>query len=260
MWKYAIGLLVAVVIAIVYIKMMKNEGFIASFDQRQLRFQQDRWKDAKLVMVQNVDTSWCLTYVPDVGILRLQPKDVSNRNQYWLYNKQGNLMQPQEQLCISYPGINNVSPIVNICDGNPGQQFIYANGKLINLTGLPYTAMDDPKIIDKQKMRCYSYYPTEGNFGWMRTAIVDCSSDSKQAWRLIEMNIQDYNAAKDKGFNPYIITQSNNARDLMPNHLILPFNTEKWNSPEIVRPYFKSPDLGSMNYYGRYEAKGTANL
>jgi len=232
-----------------------RESFHPDFPFRQRRGTNKIWQDAKVVMIQNVHNKMCITYIPDTGIIRLEPMNKSNKYQYWIYSKDGYIMQPHTEFCISYPtttGTGNdgsyVNPIINICSEYAGQVFFYdkKSKKLINRTQMPYYTVHRRKLLGRQKMRCLSWYPTIGGrgpraLGNRRIAIVDCvPNDTKQEWNILEMTIMEFENAKTESYLGYTtLTGSNNPRYSYYTHGNIPFNTE-WKYETVQpRPYFK---------------------
>lgn len=243
------------ILGLLYLIYEKTEYFHPDFSFRQRRGTNKIWEDAKVVMIQNIMTNSCITYIPDTGIIRLEPMNQNNPYQYWIYSKDGYIMQPHTEFCISYPtttGTGNdgsyVNPIINICSEYAGQVFIYdkPTKKLINRTQMPYYTMDRKQLLDQQQMRCLTWYPTIGGrgprrLGVDRIAIVPCvKDDPKQQWNIIEMSIMAFENAKTKDYVGYTkITGYNNPRySFYDGNLDIPFNSELAYDSARPRPYF----------------------
>jgi hypothetical protein len=262
----------------------KKEKFVNDFVIRQSLSTNRIWKNAKLVMIRNVYTGMAITAIPRMSTIRLEPLDRLNQYQYFIMSPEGYFMTPFTQLCISYPSPSgtgndglNVSPILNICSQYGGQQFIYEpkSKHIINIIGMPYTAINRKRLIGKQQKRCLTYYPVIGrgpsrrvdgklnrcnlkdpsektpliSQGKKRIAIVDTDFDiphEYKQWDIILVSENDLLTAQGQGYDGYTkITASNNNRDYYRTRDPLQFNTEKWKYDSLIRPYFDGKTLYS---------------
>ena len=231
--KHIILLITVVIIAVVVYIYNKREDFIGTFGNfgNQLTYRgQGVWKDAKVVRIINDQTGMCLTYQP-VGMVRLAKSDINNRYQYWIYSRDGYILQPGTDTCLSYHSVVDDSvndglyhnPILNICTQSAGQRFYYdkKSKKLINMIGWPYSAIRNIKRLEKMKMRCLTHYPIAGgprNLGFAKVVIAPCKKgDKAQEWTIQEMTVGQARAAQEAVYSGYTyITASNDLRNLYP--------------------------------------------
>lgn len=232
--KGIIILLVVVIIIAIFIYFYKrNDSFVGTFGNfgNNLTYRgQGVWKDAKIVRIINDQTGMCLTYQP-IGMVRLSVSDINNRYQYWIYSRDGYILQPDTNMCLSYHSAIDDSvkdglyenPIVNICTQSPGQKFYYdpESKKLINMIGWPYSAVRNIKRLSKLRMRCLTHYPIEGgprNLGYKKVVIAPCKeNDPAQRWTIQEMTVGQARTAQEAIYGGGIyITAANDVRNWYP--------------------------------------------
>lgn len=244
--EIVIGVAAFLVIVLIICVTKNKESFVGTFGNfgNALTYRgQDIWKNAKLVMIQNDATGMCLTYEP-VGMVRLEPTNLANKYQYWIYSPYGYILQPETDTCLSYHSAVDDSvkdglyrnPIVNICTQSAGQRFYYdpVTKKLINLTGWPYSAVRNIKRESRLKMRCLTYYPIAGGprcLGCKKVVISPCKEgDHNQKWTIREMTVEQARAAQKAVYGGYTeIVASNDSRNLYPlGNKIKAYNLNPW--------------------------------
>jgi len=294
------GIVIVIVLALIIVVGITvynryNESFRADFPLRESKGTNKIWNNARVVMLRNKYTGMALTQIPRMNTVRLQGFDKLNPHQYWIYSSEGYLMNPQTQMCLSFSNPSawgndglNASPSINICSQYGGEMFIYdpKTKKIINVIGMPYTAIGQKLRLSKQKRRCLSYFPRVSGpnrvipssglnpknlknpkdltqsigLGNQSVAVIECDSDYNNEymqWDIIPMTIENFENAQSNSKNfgsiSYSkITPSNNDRDYYPTDKPLQFNTEKWKSNKMVRPYFNAQKTYS-NLPGTYK-------
>ena len=214
----------------------KGENFEMNFDQKYKSLTYKKWQKARLVRLKEKQTGLFLTYVYNTGWLRLMPNNSMNMNQYWLWSKDGALMQPDKKVCLDYI-MNDQVPEVTICDDSPSQQFVLLrDGRLVNITELPYYTVHRKDFIAKQKMRCLGGRDTNRGY---RIPIIDECSQVKSRWEIVNARAEDYvNAVEKSGY-----------RDLATPETELRNYTGVDTNPYLLRSVYQ-------NFYSTYPSRG----
>ena len=192
------------------------------------------WEDVKLVMIKELTTGFYLTYF-DTGLLRLEPVNFKNANQYFLYSKEGYIKIPKEGVC-AYKVAQGSPMGVTICDASPSQQFvIQPDGRLIALTQMPYTAVDNTKLLEKQKMTCVDARPARNRAiqggAVMLPTVVDCEL-AKSRWEIIEISPETYINYIDNAWKEPLAEPETPLRKYSGTHdLMMDWQRKKYSQP-----------------------------
>ena len=237
-----IAVVLLLIIGLGYILYNKyNESFRADFPLRESLATNRKWNNAKVVIFQNVYTGMALTNIRSMNVPRLEPLNILNPNQYWIYSSSGAIMQPSTGMCLSFSNPSgstsgnsglNASPSINICSNYGGEMFIYdpKTKRIINVTGMPYYTVGRKRLLSKIKRKCLSYYPVVGGpnreisrtgmnlknlknskdltqsmgLGFQSVAVIECDADYNNEymqWNIIPMSMPALKNARNNAQN-----------------------------------------------------------
>jgi hypothetical protein len=176
-------IVVGIAIAIWYFYKQKkgSESFKSSFVQEYSDANTQRMNSAQFVQIEEINSGMFLTF--NNGRIQLHPLDRMNANQYWLYFPDGTIMSSKDQLCLTWTGYD-FPPGPEVCTKTAGQRFyLQEDGRIVNLTSLPYTDHDRPDRIAEQKKRCLSAQNAT-NDNKIRVPIVTECAKATSRWKI----------------------------------------------------------------------------
>lgn len=176
-----IVIIIAIAIGIFWYLSKQKENFTPSFVQKHYNQYEQRMLSSRFAMIEERETKMFLTF--SNGRIQLHPYNKFNANQYWLYFPDGTIMSAKDRLCLTFTG-NDFPPGPEICTPSVGQKFLLQpDGRIVNLTGLPYNVVNRPDLIASQKKKCLGAQFASNDTSIRVPIVTDCDKTTSR-WNI----------------------------------------------------------------------------